>query len=469
MSRPLRSLRLLRRTTESLDNLSGNSGEIFYDSDNRTLRVYSGIGNDRAILSTRSWTVQYVEDNTFSGNYNDLTNLPSIPADTADLTNSAGFITQADVDQSLSGIDLTGLATVATTGDYNDLINTPIVTPFSGDYLDLTNLPTLFSGDYNDLINKPTFSGSYDDLTNLPTLFSGSYDDLTDKPTIPSLTGYATESFVGTAISSLVDAAPGALDTLNELAAALNDDANFASTVSLALQGKEPSITSGTTSQYFRGDKTFQTLNATAVGLGNVTNESKATMFSSPTFTGTVSGVTATHVGLGNVTNESKATMFSSPTFTGTVSGVTATAVGLGNVTNESKATMFTTPTFTGTTTFQQTMEVVNTLILSTGVVEHNFTFGSVWVHTSISANFTANFTNFNTTDNRAITVALVLVQSATPRIPSAVQIGGTPQTINWQGGAVPTGNANKIDIVNFTFIRNIGTLRIIGSLSTFG
>ena len=36
----------------------------------------------------------------------------------------------------------------------------------------------------------------------------------------------------------------------------------------------------------------------------------------SPTFTGTVSGVTATHVGLGNVTNESKATMFDSPTFT---------------------------------------------------------------------------------------------------------------------------------------------------------
>ena len=90
-------------------------------------------------------------------------------------------------------------------------------------------------------------------------------------------------------------------------------------------------------------------ISATKVGLGNVTNESKATMFSSPTFTGTVSGVTSTHVGLGNVTNESKATMFSSPTFTGTVSGVTSTHVGLGNVTNESKATMFSSPTFTGT------------------------------------------------------------------------------------------------------------------------
>ena len=39
----------------------------------------------------------------------------------------------------------------------------------------------------------------------------------------------------------------------------------------------------------------------------------------SPTFTGTVAGVTATHVGLGNATNESKATMFTSPTFTGNV------------------------------------------------------------------------------------------------------------------------------------------------------
>jgi hypothetical protein len=64
----------------------------------------------------------------------------------------------------------------------------------------------------------------------------------------------------------------------------------------------------------------------TFLSLQNVTNESKATMFSSPTFTGTVSGVTATHVGLGNVTNESKATMFSSPTFTGTPEAPTAAA-----------------------------------------------------------------------------------------------------------------------------------------------
>ena len=59
--------------------------------------------------------------------------------------------------------------------------------------------------------------------------------------------------------------------------------------------------------------------------------------------------LTKSDVGLGNVTNESKTTMFHDPVFTGTVTGVTASAVGLGNVTNESKGTMFTSPTFTGT------------------------------------------------------------------------------------------------------------------------
>ena len=92
---------------------------------------------------------------------------------------------------------------------------------------------------WDNILQKPTlFSGSYDDLTSKPTLFSGSYDDLTNKPTIPSLTGYATETYVNTAVSNLVDTAPETLNTLNELAAAINDDASFASTVTTALGNK---------------------------------------------------------------------------------------------------------------------------------------------------------------------------------------------------------------------------------------
>ena len=66
-------------------------------------------------------------------------------------------------------------------------------------------------------------------------------------------------------IDALVDSSPGTLDTLNELAAALGDDANFATTMTTSLAGKEPTITAGTTSQYWRGDKSFQTLDTLAV------------------------------------------------------------------------------------------------------------------------------------------------------------------------------------------------------------
>ena len=47
--------------------------------------------------------------------------------------------------------------------------------------------------------------------------------------------GVATEGYVTTQISNLVDSAPGTLNTLNELAAALGDDASFSTTVSTAL------------------------------------------------------------------------------------------------------------------------------------------------------------------------------------------------------------------------------------------
>ena len=107
---------------------------------------------------------------------------------------------------------------------------------------------------------------------------------------------------------------------------------------------------------------TVNGINATMVGLGNVSNTSDANKpistatqtalnlkanLASPTFTGTVSGITAAMVGSGNVNNTSDANKpistatqnalnllapLASPTFTGTVNGITAAMVGLGNV-----------------------------------------------------------------------------------------------------------------------------------------
>jgi len=52
--------------------------------------------------------------------------------------------------------------------------------------------------------------------------------------------GLATTTYVDTEIASLVDSAPGTLDTLNELAAALGDDANFSTTVTNSIATKLP-------------------------------------------------------------------------------------------------------------------------------------------------------------------------------------------------------------------------------------
>lgn len=71
------------------------------------------------------------------------------------------------------------------------------------------------------------------DVTNLQTT-------LDNKLEAADLSGYALTSYVDSQISSLIDAAPGTLDTLNEIAAALGDDPNFAATITSQLSLKAP-------------------------------------------------------------------------------------------------------------------------------------------------------------------------------------------------------------------------------------
>lgn len=87
-----------------------------------------------------------------------------------------------------------------------------------------------FSGDYDDLLNKPDLS--------VYTTYAYVYSYVADALSDIDLDGYATEAYVMGKVNELIDGAPAALDTLNELAAAINDDANFASTVTTALGNK---------------------------------------------------------------------------------------------------------------------------------------------------------------------------------------------------------------------------------------
>jgi hypothetical protein len=68
-------------------------------------------------------------------------------------------------------------------------------------------------------------------------LAAGGYK-VTGLATPSANTDAATKAYVDTQVSNLVDAAPGALDTLNELAAAINDDASFSTTVTNSIATK---------------------------------------------------------------------------------------------------------------------------------------------------------------------------------------------------------------------------------------
>lgn len=88
-------------------------------------------------------------------------------------------------------------------------------------------------------------------------------------------TKIASTAFCQLLLSNLIGNAPPALNQLNKLASAIGNDPTFSTTILNLLSGKELTISTGLTSQYFRGDKSWQTLNSTSVGLSNVTNDSQ--------------------------------------------------------------------------------------------------------------------------------------------------------------------------------------------------
>ena len=170
-------------------------------------------------------------------------------------------------------------------------------------------------------LNKPISTSTQTALDLKSPLASPTFTGTPAAPlavTGTNTTQIATTSFVQQELSVLTSGAPAALNTLDELAAALGDDSNYAATITTALGLKAP-IASPT----FTGTVTIPA-GASISGFAPL---------ESPTFTGTVSGVTKSHVGLGSVDNtadtakpvstaqqtalDSKANLSSNNTFSG--------------------------------------------------------------------------------------------------------------------------------------------------------
>jgi hypothetical protein len=140
----------------------------------------------------------------------------SLPEATA--TTRGGIELFSNTDQSVAANDVTSTASRT----YGIQLNSAGQAVVNVPWVD-TNTNTTYSAGTGLTLSGTTFSLTTP-ITNNNQLTNGA--------------GYQTAAQVNTAIQGVVDSAPDALNTLNELAAALGDDANFAGTVTTALAGK---------------------------------------------------------------------------------------------------------------------------------------------------------------------------------------------------------------------------------------
>ena len=177
------------------------ANQISNYNDNGPVEVKDGVniptGKPLQVAGANGTSGQYL---TSTGSSIAWSTFPSIPA--------AQVQTDWNATSGIASIlNKPTLATVATSGSYNDLINRPTIpaAQIQSDWsqsnsvaLDfIKNKPTIpaaqVQSNWNEndsnlvsfIQNKPTlFSGSWNDLTDKPTLFSGAYADLTGKPTL---------------------------------------------------------------------------------------------------------------------------------------------------------------------------------------------------------------------------------------------------------------------------------------------
>ena len=199
---------------DATDVIASSLGAYLQDSDVGAISGVAGLdASKNLVVPGTSIHIEGATDNT---NETTLTVVDPTADRTITFPDATGTVAILDATQTLTNksISLGSNTVTSTLAQLNTAVSDADVASLAGT---------------ETLTNKTLTSPVISSITNTGTL------------TLPTTTGtVALTSDITTAINNLVDGAPAALDTLNELAAAINDDASYAGTITSALGLKAP-------------------------------------------------------------------------------------------------------------------------------------------------------------------------------------------------------------------------------------
>lgn len=238
--------------------------DVAYDSANARINFY-GKGDTQhtnvlAYVDASDFVVDgmvedvRIENGNLVIDFNTDSGITDISIPLTDIFDPSNYYTKTEVDTALATkANASSLATVATSGSYNDLTDKPTI-------------PGQVNADWNassgvaQILNKPT-------LATVAT--SGSYNDLSDKPVIPA--GVTVDQTLDTSSTNAIANSAVALALNNKVEnSALN---NYATTSAMntALAGKQDTLVSGTNIKTINNQSILGSGNITIEGGGQIT------------------------------------------------------------------------------------------------------------------------------------------------------------------------------------------------------
>jgi hypothetical protein len=238
-----------QKLNAQLSTLGGGGSTQLLDNDDVIYKPISTLSNNTILFYTNT-------DKKFK-----TITLQQAVTDAGISTGGGGGISLTDLSVTKNAVGTANLSYDNTTGvfSYTPPDLTSYLTTVS--FGDLTSTPTTisgygitdaFDGDYNSLSNPPTIPTVLDSVTNTSITLAASansvktaYDSAIDANTRAASAQTEASSAYSNAvtyaddlITNLVNTAPTTLDTLNELAAALGDDPNFATSITTTINDK---------------------------------------------------------------------------------------------------------------------------------------------------------------------------------------------------------------------------------------